>query len=180
MQIFYPDFFGGAWGSCPDPVDFNYYQIVNIYEDENAYFTGDEWHLIERPNARRFDGNIRSTVRQENHLELATGPNSRSGGQWAIWEAVFGPVGDNGYPKPIWDPVTGQIDKETADFWRSNYDLHEHLRSNWETIGPKLDGMLNIVRVVWYPRLRLRPAGCTVRCRGRRPGSRSSSGNSVA
>ena len=144
MQIFYPDFFGGAWGSCPDPVDFNYYQIVNIYEDENAYFTGDEWHQIERPNARRFDGNIRSTVRQENHLELATGPNSRSGGQWAIWEAVFGPVGDNGYPKPIWDPVTGQIDKETADFWRSNYDLHEHLRSNWETIGPKLDGMLNI------------------------------------
>ena len=37
LQVFYPDFFGGAWGWCPDPVDFHYYQIVNIYEDENAY-----------------------------------------------------------------------------------------------------------------------------------------------
>lgn len=144
MQIFYPDFFGGAWGSCPDPVDFNYYQIVNVYEDENAYYTDNEWHRIERPNARRFDGNIRSTVRQENHMELAAGPNSRSGGQWAIWEAVFGPVGDNGYPRPIWDHDSGQIDKETAAYWKSNYDLHEHLKSNWESIGPKLDGKLNI------------------------------------
>ncbi|TDI74268.1 MAG: hypothetical protein E2O84_06085, partial [Bacteroidetes bacterium] len=100
MQVFYPDDFGGSWGWCPDPVDFNYYQIVNIYEDDNAYTTGNEWHKVERPNARRSDGNIRSTVRQENYLELATGSHSRSGGQWAIWEAVFGPVGEDGYPRP--------------------------------------------------------------------------------
>lgn len=144
MQVFYPDEFGGAWGWCPDPVDFNYYQIVNVYEDDNAYFTSNDWHSIERPNARRPDGNIRSTVRQENHLELASGPNSRSGGQWAIWEAVFSPVGDDGYPQPIWDPVTGDIDHEVAEYWRSNYDINAHLRSNWESIGPKLDGMLHI------------------------------------
>ena len=144
MQVFYPDDFGGAWGWCPDPVDFNYYQIVNIYEDENAYYTDDEWHQIERPNARRFDGNIQSTVRQENYLELASGPNSRSGGQWAIWEAVFSPVGEDGYPRPIWDPETGAIDRETAEYWRSNYDLHQHLKSRWETIGPNLSGKLHI------------------------------------
>lgn len=144
MQVFYPDFFGGSWGWCPDPVDFNYYQIVNVYEDDNAYFTDNEWHRIERPNARSFDGNVRSTVRQENLLELATGPNTRSGGQWAIWEAVFSPVGEDGYPQPIWDPETGQIDHETAEFWKGNYDIHQYLRANWETVASRLDGKLHI------------------------------------
>jgi Putative esterase len=144
MQIFYPDYYGGSWGWCPDPVDFNYHQIVNIYEDDNAYFTDNEWHRVERPNARRSDGNVRSTVRQENLMERATGPDSRSGGQWAIWEAVFGPVGDNGYPRPIWDAETGEIDHATADYWRSNFDLHQYLRANWESIGPKLDGRIHV------------------------------------
>ena len=144
MQVFYPDYFGGAWGWCPDPVDFNAYQIVNVYEDDNAYYTENEWHRTERPNARRPDGNVTSTIRQENYMELATGPNSRSGGQWAIWEAVFGPVGDDGYPRPIWDPVTGDIDHETATYWRANYDLHQRLRTTWETTGPKLAGKLHV------------------------------------
>jgi hypothetical protein len=144
MQVFYPDYFGGSWGWCPDPVDFNYHQIVNVYEDDNAYFTENEWHTIERPNARQFDGNIRSTVRQENLLELATGPDTRSGGQWAIWEAVFGPVGENGYPRPIWDAETGAIDKQTAEHWGGNYDIHQYLKANWETVGPQLDGKLHI------------------------------------
>ena len=143
-QIFYPDDFGGTWSWCPDAVDFNYHQIVNVYEDENAYFTENEWHRVERPNARRFDGNIVSTVRQENHMELATGSKSRSGGQWAIWEAVYGPVGEDGYPRPIWDPVTGAIDHETAEYWKNNYDLHEQLRSKWETIGPSIAGKIHI------------------------------------
>ena len=77
-------------------------------------------------------------------MEYASGPDSRSGGQWAIWEAVFGPVGDNGYPRPIWDPLTGVIDHETATYWRANYDLHHYLRTNWETVGPKLAGKLHI------------------------------------
>ena len=144
MQIFYPDYFGGSWGWCPDPVDFNYYQIVNIYEDENAYYSENEWHRIERPNARRFDGNIVSTVRQENYMELARGNQSRSGGQWAIWEAVFGPVGDDGYPRPIWNHETGAIDKTTAQYWKEQYDLREYLNTQWETIGPKLNGKLHI------------------------------------
>ena len=144
VQLFYPDAFGGTWSWCPDAVDFNYHQIVNVYEDENAYYTDNEWHRIERPNARRFDGNIVSTVRQENHMELATGSKSRSGGQWAIWEAVYGPVGEDGYPRPIWDPETGEIDHETAAYWKNNYDLHEFLRSKWETVGPKVAGKIHI------------------------------------
>ena len=34
------------------------------------------------------------------------GLNNRSGGQWSIWEAVYSPVGPDGYPADIWDPVT--------------------------------------------------------------------------
>ncbi len=36
LQIFYPDFFNGAWSSCPDRLDFRRLQLVNIYEDANA------------------------------------------------------------------------------------------------------------------------------------------------
>ena len=37
LQIFYPDYFGGAWASCPDSVDFRGFQLVNIYADDSAY-----------------------------------------------------------------------------------------------------------------------------------------------
>jgi hypothetical protein len=143
IQIFNPDFFGGSWGWCPDPVDFNYYQMVNVYQDENAYETGNEWVKVERPNARRPDGRIVSTIRQEMYYERAVGPNGRSGGQWAIWEALFSPVGSDGYAAPIWDRVTGEIDHGVADYWRENWDLNQHLQTNWTTVGQDLRGKLH-------------------------------------
>jgi hypothetical protein len=144
IQIFNPDFFGGAWGWCPDPVDFHYYQIVNVYEDENAYETGGDWVKVERPNARRPDGTVVSTIRQEMYYERAVGPDGRSGGQWAIWEALFSPVGENGYAAPIWDRVTGEIDREVAEYWREHWDLTNHLVREWPTLGPSLTGKLHV------------------------------------
>ncbi|MGD8817670.1 MAG: alpha/beta hydrolase-fold protein, partial [Acidobacteriota bacterium] len=144
MQVFYPEVYGGTWGWCPDPLDFDYYQIVNVYEDDNAYWTEYEWNRVERPNSRRPDGNVRSTVRMENLYELAVGPNSRSAGQWAIWEAVFGPVGPDGYPARIWDPLTGEIDHEVARYWLENYDVTNYLRNNWPEVGPALRGKLHV------------------------------------
>jgi hypothetical protein len=144
LQVWHPDFFGGAWGWCPDPVDFHYYQIVNIYDDDNAYYAGEPLHRVERPSARHPDGNIRYTMRQDGHFERAVGPDSRSGGQWAIWEAVFGPVGENGYPRPIWDHYTGAIDRDVAAYWRANFDITHRLRTQWATLGPKLTGKLHV------------------------------------
>jgi hypothetical protein len=144
MQVFYPEVYGGTWGWCPDSLDFNYYQIVNVYEDTNAYYTEYDWMKVERPNARRADGNVRSTVRMENLYEMTVGPDSRSAGQWAIWEAVYGPVGDNGYPARIWDPVTGAIDAEVARYWLENYDITNYLRNNWETVGDSLRGKIHV------------------------------------
>jgi hypothetical protein len=144
IQILNPDDFGGTWGWCPDPVDFHYYQIVNIYEDENAFWQASEWVKHERPNNRRPDGNISSTIRQEYGYERAVGPNGRSGGQWAIWEALFSPVGEDGYAAPIWDRVTGEIDREVAEYWRENWDLTHHLVENWETVGERLAGKIHV------------------------------------
>jgi hypothetical protein len=144
MQIFYPDLFGGAWGWCPDSLDFRYHQIVNVYEDENAYVQGSEWVKVERPNARRPDGNVTSTIRQESRMEQAMGSRNRSGGQWAIWEAVYGPVATDGYPQPIWDPDTGRLDKEVAAYWRNHFDLRAYVEREWPRIGPLLSGKIHI------------------------------------
>jgi hypothetical protein len=144
LQIFHPRFFGGAWSWCPDAVDFHAYQIVNIYEDDNAYELDQGWIRVERPSNRRADGNIQFTMRQEGHFELAVADRSRSGGQWAIWEAVHGPVDEDGYPRPIWDHETGAIDRTTAGYWRQHFDLHHHLRENWPRLGPDLRGKLHI------------------------------------
>jgi hypothetical protein len=143
-QIFNPDFFAGAWGWCPDPVDFHSYQLVNVYEDDNAYETGSEWVKVERPNSRRTNGAVVSTIRQEMYYERAVGPNGRSGGQWAIWEALFSPVGPDGYAAPIWDRVTGAIDHDVAAYWLDNWDLTHHLVTNWNRIGPSLAGKLHV------------------------------------
>ncbi len=143
-QVFYPDFYGGAWSLCPDGVDFRYHQIVNIYSDTNAYFLNREWTRVERPTQRKPDGNITAMMKDENWYELVVGDHSRSGGQWDIWEATYGPVGDKGYPAPIWDKRTGVIDHTVATYWKQHYDLRNILQGNWSTLGPKLANKLNV------------------------------------
>jgi len=144
LQVFHPDFFGGAWASCPDPVDFRCHQIVNIYDDDNAYFLDRGWTSVERPNQRRPDGTIVSMMKDENRFELVVGDRSRSGGQWDIWEATFGPAGPDGYQTRIWDKRTGAIDHEVATYWKEHYDLRHILERDWTTLGPKLVGKLHV------------------------------------
>ncbi len=142
-QVLYPDFYGGAFASCPDSVDFRYHQIVDIYKDANAYFIDRGWMKTPRPNQRRPDGNIESTMQDENHYELVVGDRSRSGGQWDIWEATYSPAGADGYPKRLWNKLTGDIDHTVAEAWRK-YDLRHLLETNWPTLGPKVGHKLNL------------------------------------
>ena len=79
-----------------------------------------------------------------NYRELALGTNSPSGEQWDIWQAVYSPMGSDGYPKPIWDKLTGEIDHQVADYWKENYDLRHILKRDWDLLGPKLEGKINI------------------------------------
>lgn len=142
-QVFYPDFYGGSFASCPDSVDFSYHQIVDIYKDPNAYFIDKGWMKVERPNERRPDGNIQSMMQDENHYELVVGDKSRSGGQWDIWEATYSPAGPDGYPKRLWNKTTGEIDHTVAEQWRK-YDLRHILQTNWTVLGPKIADKLHI------------------------------------
>ncbi len=144
VQVLYPDEFNGCFAACPDPIDFRAYTVVNLYEDDNAYYTDGPWKRTPRPGRRDYLGHISSTLEQTNHRELVLGAHSRSGDQWDIWEAVYSPVGDDGYPKRIWDKVTGEIDHDVAEFWRENYDLGHIMRRDWKTLGPKLVGKLHI------------------------------------
>jgi len=144
VQVFYPDEYNGCWAACPDPIDFRAYTVVNIYEHENAYYADSKWKRMPRPGKRNYLGELSATVEDMNHMEMALGTNSRSGGQFDIWEAVYSPVGSNGYPKPIWDKLTGKIDRSVADYWRENYDLGYILKRDWARLGPKLQGKIHI------------------------------------
>lgn len=141
-QVFYPDFYGGSFALCPDSVDFEYHQIVDIYRDANAYWIDKGWTRVERPSERRPDGKIENMMKDENWFELVVGDKSRSGGQWDIWEATYSPVGPDGYPKRLWDKATGVIDKSVAEQWKK-YDLLNTLRTNWPTLGPRVADKLH-------------------------------------
>ncbi|MGI9165367.1 MAG: hypothetical protein ACR2G5_03110 [Pyrinomonadaceae bacterium] len=143
-QIFYPDEYNGAWGACPDPIDFRAYTVVNIYDHKNAYRADSKWKVTPRPGKRNYLGELAATIEEMNYMELALGTKSRSGGQFDIWEAVYSPVGSDGYPKPIWDKVTGEIDHAVAAYWREHYDLGYILKRDWNKLGPKLAGKLHI------------------------------------
>ncbi|MCH8904866.1 MAG: hypothetical protein IIA45_13245, partial [Bacteroidetes bacterium] len=97
-----------------------------------------------RPGHRDYRGNVSATLKEMNYLELALADKSRSGQQWDIWEAVYSPVGDDGYPKPIWDKMTGEIDHEVAEYWKENYDLSYIMKRDWDKIGEKLEGKIFI------------------------------------
>jgi hypothetical protein len=144
VQVKYPDDYNGAYANCPDPIDFRMFTTIDVYSDSNAYYTNGSWRETRRPGERDYLGQTRSTVEQSNHKELALGTKSRSGGQWDIWEAVFSPVGDDGYPKRIWNKETGEIDHQVADYWRDNYDLVHIMQRDWATLGPKLRGKIHL------------------------------------
>lgn len=144
LQIFYPDFFGGVFSLCPDPVDFRYFQCVDIYKDKNAYFKESGWLKVPTGSDRRTDGISTLTYQQRNHYELALGNKNRSGDQIDIFEAAYGPIGPDGYVKPLFDKLSGEIDPEVADYWRENFDLRYILETNWDELGPKLQGKIHI------------------------------------
>jgi hypothetical protein len=145
VQVLYPDFYNGAFAACPDPIDFRAYTVVDIYKDRNAYWVEGPWTKIPRPGTRNYLGHVAALLKDMNRHESVLGSKGRSGGQWDIWQAVYSPVGSDGYPKPIWDRETGVIDPEVAAYWREHYDLSYILRRDWEKgLGQKLRGKIHL------------------------------------
>ena len=144
VQMFYPDDFNGCFAACPDPIDFRSFSLVDIYKDKNAYYYDSDFKKLPRPAHRNYLGQIQSTMEEANHLELALGTKTRSGQQWDIRQAVYSPQGEDGYPKRIFDKLTGEIDPEVAAYWKEHYDLRHILERDWAVLGPKLEGKIHI------------------------------------
>lgn len=145
VQVMYPDEYNGCFAACPDPIDFRAYCLTNIYEDENAYYyPGTHKEEVLVPGHRDYLGHVNSSLRDMNYRELVLGDKSRSGQQWDIWEATYSPQGEDGYPVRLWDKRTGEIDRKVAEYWKENYDLRHILERDWEDLGPKLEGKINI------------------------------------
>jgi hypothetical protein len=139
LQVYYADFFNGCWSQCPDPVTFERFELIDIYNDENAYVNR---FGVDRPGTRSIDGDTISSVRWECQLERVLGRGGKwqlSGRDWASWNAVYGPKGKDGLPVPLWDGKTGQMDKTVLERWKK-YDLKLVLEKNWAELGPKLAG----------------------------------------
>ncbi len=144
VQIFNPDFYNGAFGACPDPVDFHAYTHINLYDDKNALYLDGANTRIAQPAMRDYLGRTTATLPDNMAYERALGDRGRSTEQWDIWQAVFSPVGADGYPQTIFDKRSGVIDHAVADYWREHWDLTEYLRRNWSKIGEKLRGKLHV------------------------------------
>ena len=144
VQVFYPKQYNGCFAACPDPIDFRAYTVVDLYKDKNAYYKSGTFRKILRPGMRDGKGHIKTQLIDMNRRELILGDKGRSGDQWDIWQAVYSPVGKDGYPKPIWDKLTGEIDHDVANYWKENYDLRHIMQRDWDKIGKDLEGKINI------------------------------------
>ena len=155
LQVYHPDFFGGTWTLYPDPVDFHHYDLVDAYADSNAFVVGEPgsqpfspvgpWYHPERYIMRGNDGQPLISVRDFSRLEDVLGSHGRSGEQLGAWESVYGPVGDDGYPRPLWDKRTGHIDHAVAAYMRDHgYDLRAYLASHWAEVGPQLRDKIHV------------------------------------
>ncbi len=143
MMIFHPELFAGSFPWAPDPIDFRKLMQINIYESRTAFWNELEWIRTPYPGQRETDGLVNYSVMDEYAWEQAIADRDRSGGQWAIWQALYSPVGEDGYPAPLWDPRSGVIDRDVADYWRENWDLSHIVARDWGQLGEKLRGKLH-------------------------------------
>ncbi len=143
LQIFYPDHFNGTWSYSPDAIDFENYQLVNVYKDKNLYYN--EWNNV-RPLARDLTGDPSITVKDFIQYENVLGYSdtyATSGGQFSAHNALYSPKGADGLPAHLFDPQTGVIDPAIAEHWKK-YDLKLIVKENWAELGPKLQGKIYI------------------------------------
>jgi hypothetical protein len=144
VQVFYPTHYNGAFAACPDPIDFHAFTDISLYDDKNAFYIEGAHKRVAQPAMRDYLGRTFITNEEINAYELALGDHGRSGEQFDIWQAVYGPVGPDGYPATIFDKRTGVIDHTVAEYWRQHYDLEAILERDWATLGPQLAGKIHI------------------------------------
>lgn len=143
LQLYYPDHFGGCFSYSADPVSFYKMQLINIYEEKNAFYNRNS---IERPSKRTTMGEPQFSIKKEvtsENVEGYTNSYITSRNQWGGWNAVYSPKAANGLPMPIFDSITGEIDPVAVEHWKK-YDLLKYTQENWPELGPKIEGKIHI------------------------------------
>lgn len=143
-QIFYPTHYNGAFVACPDPVDFHAFMTADLYNQPNVFFLQGAQRQAEQPAMRDYLGHTLISFRDNVAYEAALGDRGRSGEQFDIWQAVYSPQGADGYPQPIFDKDTGEVHKDTAQYWHEHYDLDAILQRDWNALGPELQGKIHL------------------------------------
>jgi len=144
LQLFYPETFNGCFSYSPDPISFNKFFDVNIYEDENMFYDryGYDRFLSKPDLMTNRNISMRDWVKFENVLGY-TGTYLDSDHEFGYMSTIFSPKGVNGQPISLFDHETGQINSKVAESWR-RYDLSQYIIDNWEDIGSKLKGKIYI------------------------------------
>lgn len=143
LQLYYPEMFNGVFSYSPDAIAFENYQLINIYKDGNAYINE---YGYERPVMREISGEPMLSLREFIQYENVLGTSNtylNSGGQFSAHTALYSPKGDNDLPKPLFDPITGKLDREVAEHWKK-YDFKLYAKENWAELGSKIRGKIYI------------------------------------
>ncbi len=143
LQLYYPDFFNGVFSYSPDAVEFEHYQLINIYKEKNAFVNE---YGYTRPIMRDTYGEPMLSLKEFIQYENVLGTSNsylNSGGQFSAHTALYSPKGKNDLPKPLIDPETGVIDSAVAEYWKK-YDFKIYAEKNWESLGPKIQGKIFI------------------------------------
>jgi len=139
LQVTYPDFFGGTWSTAPDPVDLRSWTGIDATpgSTDNAYRErdGSPKQLV------RMGGKFIVSIEEFARQEEVTG---EYGGQFASFEWVWSPRGEDGRPMKLFNRQSGELNQEVMKYWR-NYDIRLILEKNWVTLGPKLKGKINVI-----------------------------------
>jgi enterochelin esterase-like enzyme len=139
LQVNYPKVFGGTWSTSPDPSDFHDFTNVNLYAaNANMYRRADGSAIP----IIRDGGRVIANMEQLAKLEEVLGPY---GGQFASFDWVFSPKGENGAPESMFDRATGQVDPNVIAYWRDHYDLSRVVELRWADRGADLKGRIHLL-----------------------------------
>lgn len=145
LQLNWPEVFGACFSSAPDPIDFTAFQMSNIYKDESMYVMADSSDTPSYRQAAGAEDRVAMTVRQECLMEFAMHPLGGSGQQWDAWMAMFSPRDpETGFPKRLFDPRTGVIDRDVAGAWQQ-FDMARMVNENWDHFGPIVTQRVRLV-----------------------------------
>jgi len=131
LEVTYPDRFGGEWSLAPDPVDFRDFMGSDLTASGPRNIYADAAGIDRRVNG----ATLRSLV-----FDPKWGAR-----QFDSFDAVFGPAGEGGRPRPLFERGSGNIDPQVAAYWEAHFDIARILRDHWTALGPQLRGKIHIV-----------------------------------